>query len=164
VQAARQFIRLFKDQDLKPGQIFGDADGLGTGFVCQMAEEGWHINRFYGGQAAKESDEYANLIGEVWHTATQAIHRGEINLGELDRLTFEQITSRKSEWNATGKLRIEDKEKMRKAGLKSPDRADALLSCITLGANHSGRMSSASVIRSPRSAFATPRAKGFNTI
>ena len=164
VQAARQFIQMFKDQDLKPGQIFGDADGLGTGFVCQMAEEGWHINRFYGGQAAKESDEYANLIGEVWHTATQAIHRGEINLGELDRLTFEQITSRKSEWNATGKLRIEDKEKMKKAGLKSPDRADALLACITLGASHSGRMSSASVIRSPRSAFATPRARGFNAI
>lgn len=164
VQAARQFIRLFEEHGLKPGQIFGDADGLGTGFVCQMAEEGWHINRFHGGQAAKDSDEYANLIGEVWHTATQAIHRGEIHLGDLDRMTYDQITTRKSEWNAQGKLRIEDKEKMRKAGLKSPDRADALLACIALGAHHSGRMSAASATRLKRSEFATPRAKGFNAL
>jgi hypothetical protein len=164
VQAARQFIRLFEEHGLKPGQIFGDADGLGTGFVCQMAEEGWHINRFHGGQAAKDSDEYANLIGEVWHTATQAIHRGEIHLGELDSMTYEQITTRKSEWNAQGKLRIEDKEKMRKAGLKSPDRADALLACIALGAHHSGRMTGTSATRLKRSEFAAPKARGFNAL
>jgi phage terminase large subunit len=164
VQAARQFIRLFEEEKLKPGQIFGDADGLGTGFVCQMAEEGWHINRFHGGQAAKDSDEYANLIGEVWHTGTQAIHRGEVNLGELDPMTFEQITTRRSEWNATGKLRIEDKEKMRKAGLKSPDRADALLACIALGAHHSGLMSEKSAIRTRGNPMATRAVRGFNAL
>jgi hypothetical protein len=79
-------------------------------------------------------------------------------------MTFEQITTRRSEWNATGKLRIEDKEKMRKAGLKSPDRADALLACIALGAHHSGLMSEKSAIRTRGNPMATRAVRGFNAI
>jgi phage terminase large subunit len=162
VQGARQFVRLFESEGLKPGQIWGDADGLGTVMIDQLAEMGWHINRFHGGQAAKESDEYANLIGEVWHSASLAIQRGEVYLGELDPTTFDQITTRKSEWTLTGKLRCEDKEKMRKNGLKSPDRADALLAVIALGAHHSGAMTAKSNPISRPSPFSMPAVRNFN--
>lgn len=138
VQASRQFIRLFKECGIYPGQAWGDADGMGTVFLDVMAEEGWRINRFHGGQAAKKSDEYANLIGEVWHEASLAIQRGEIHFGELDPVTFEQLTTRRAEWSATGKLRVESKDDMRAAGLKSPDRADAILASIALGAHRTG--------------------------
>ena len=73
-------------------------------------------------------------------------------------------STRRSEWNATGKLRIEDKEKMRKAGLKSPDRADALLACIALGAHHSGLMSERSAVRTRSNPMATRAVKGFNAL
>ena len=138
VQAARQFIQLFKEHGLFPGQIHGDADGMGTVFLDVMAEEGWRINRFHGGQTAQRSNEYANLIGEVWHEASLAIARGEIHLSGIDTVTFEQLTTRRAEWSATGKLRVESKDDMRAKGLKSPDRADALLACIALGAHRSG--------------------------
>lgn len=164
VQGAREFVREFEKQKLRPGQIWGDADGLGTVMIDQLAEMGWHINRFHGGQSAKESDEYANLIGEVWHAGTLAIKRGEVFLDDLDPITFEQITTRKSEWTLNGKLRVEDKEKMRKNGLKSPDRADALLACIALGAHHSGAMTAKSTMVSRRSAFSMPRVNNFNAL
>jgi phage terminase large subunit len=140
VQAARQFIQLFKEHGLFPGQVYGDSDGLGTVFIDLMADEGWRINRFHGGQAAQRSNEYANLIGEVWHESSLAIIRGEIHLSGIDPLTFEQLTTRRAEWSATGKLRVESKDDMRAQGIQSPDRADALLACIAMGARRTGAL------------------------
>jgi len=162
VQAARQFIRMFEAEKLTAGQIWGDADGLGTGFCDQFAEMGWHINRFHGGQAGTEKEEYANLIAQVWHVASRELERGRIHVGELDPLTFSQITTRKSEWNETGKLRVEAKEKMAAKGMKSPDRADALLGCIALGSRISGAMTASATVATTKSPFAARNVRGFN--
>jgi len=164
VQAAREFIRMFEAEGLRAGQIWGDADGLGTGFCDQFAEMGWHINRFHGGQTASEKDEYANLIAQVWHVAGRELERGRIHVGELDPMTFEQITTRKSEWNETGKLRVESKEKMAAKGMKSPDRADALLACIALGSRITGAMTAAASVSTSRNTFASRTVKGFNAL
>lgn len=164
VQAARQFIRMFEAEKLTAGQIWGDADGLGTGFCDQFAEMGWHINRFHGGQAGTEKDEYANLIAQVWHVASRELERGRIHVGELDPITFAQITTRKSEWNETGKLRVEAKEKMAAKGMKSPDRADALLGCIALGSRISGAMTASATIATNPSPFAARPVRGFNAL
>lgn len=164
VQAAREFIRMFEAEGLRAGQIWGDADGLGTGFCDQFAEMGWHINRFHGGQTASEKDEYANLIAQVWHVASRELERGRIHIGELDPMTFEQITTRKSEWNETGKLRVESKEKMAAKGMKSPDRADALLACIALGSRITGAMTAAASVSTSRNTFASRTVKGFNAL
>ena len=164
VQAAREFIRMFESEGLRAGQIWGDADGLGTGFCDQFAEMGWHINRFHGGQAGTEKEEYANLIAQVWHVAGRELERGRIHVGELDPMTFEQITTRKSEWNETGKLRVESKEKMAAKGMKSPDRADAILACIALGSRITGAMTGAATITTARSSFASRPVRGFNAL
>lgn len=161
IQAGREFIRLFKREGLRASQIWGDADGLGVGFCCWFDEEGWRINRFHGGQAATNKTEYANLIGQVWHVATREIDKGAIHLGQLDPQLFEQMTTRKSEWSDNGKLRCESKEKMAKAGLKSPDRADALLGAIFCGSRMSGRFTAADSIRTTASPFAAPRFSRF---
>lgn len=139
VQACRHFRHLFDREGLRPSQVWGDADGLGIGFINQFAEEGWRINEFRGGTPAMD-DHYANLIGETWHVGGREIERGRVHLGQLDAETFRQITTRRSEWDARGKLRVEPKEKMAKEGLKSPDRADALLGCIACGSRMSGAM------------------------
>jgi len=130
VQAAREFVRLFKENALKPHQIFGDADGLGIAMINDIAEAGYHINQFHGG-AKPRDDNYRNAIAEAWHKGSAEIKRGLWNLGQLDQDTFEQMTSRKSEWaEETGKLRCESKEKMAKQGIKSPDRADAIFGAM----------------------------------
>jgi len=138
MQAAREFVHLFKVNGLHPGEVWGDADGLGTVMIDAIEELGFFINRFYGGQAASDSDEYANLIGEVWHVGAREIERGRIHLGQLDPETFKQLTTRKSEWSESGKLRAESKDKMRAEGRHSPDRGDGILGCIVCGSRLSG--------------------------
>lgn len=141
MQAAREFVHLFKINGLQPGQVWGDADGLGTVMIDAIEELGFFMNRFHGGQAASDAEQYANLIAEVWHVGAREIERGRIHLGQLDPITFKQLTTRKSEWTDNGKLRCESKEKMAKAGIKSPDRGDALFGCIACGARMSGSVS-----------------------
>lgn len=145
VQACREFIRLFEEEKLKPHEIWGDADGLGTAMIDMLAEMGWPINRFHGGQSATEPDEYENLISEVWFFAAMEIERGRINVGVLDPKSFEQATTRKSEWGEKGKLRIQSKKKMKLMGIKSPDRIDSLFGCIFCGARMTGAMTASSV-------------------
>jgi hypothetical protein len=153
MQGVRQFIQLFGREELSAGQIWGDADGLGTVMIDALAEAGWRINRFHGGQAATERDEYANLIAEVWHVGAREIERGRVHLGQLDAKAFDQLTTRKSEWTDTGKLRVESKDKMRANGVKSPDRADALLGAIACGARMTGAVSSRDVLAGGANAF-----------
>ncbi len=163
MQAARQFVKLFEDQGLKQHQIWGDADGLGTVMIDALAELGWRINRFYGGQRANDSDQYANLIGEVWIAGAREIERGRVHLGQISPDLFRQITTRKTEWADNGKLRIESKEKMRSHGLKSPDHADAIFGCIMCGYRMTGAITAESV-RQPSAAsnpFASSHVSGF---
>jgi hypothetical protein len=165
MQAAREFVHLFRVHSLQPGEIWGDADGLGTVMIDAIAELGFHLHRFHGGQAAREHVEYANLIAEVWHSGAREIGRGRIRLGEIDPrggtttispLTFEQLSTRKSEWTENGKLRVESKEKMSREGLPSPDRADALLGSIICGARLTGAITKQTVAAAyvPESDFA----------
>ncbi|MGC4013416.1 MAG: hypothetical protein QM755_02700 [Luteolibacter sp.] len=138
MQAARKFIALFKSENLHAAQIWGDADGLGTVMIDALAELGYRIHRFHGGQRATDSEQYANLIAETWHAGAREIERGRIHLGPVSVELFRQLTTRRSEWADNGKLRIESKEKMRSVGLPSPDLADALLGSITCGTHLTG--------------------------
>jgi len=160
VQAARQFVELFKAEKLTAGQIYGDADGLGIGFVNQFADLGWHINAYRGGTPAPDNEAYASLVSQTWHAAADQIKRGEIHLAGIDATTFDQITTRKSEWNNRGKLSLQSKDTLG----KSPDRADALLGAIFCGARMTGAMTAnAPTIIRPNS-FATRSLRGFNAI
>jgi hypothetical protein len=141
MQAAREFVELFKNLELRGSQIWGDADGLGTVMIDAIAELGFRINRFYGGQKALDSEQYANLISEVWHVGAREIERGRVHLGQISPTLFQQMTSRKSEWSDNGKLRLESKEKMRAHGLPSPDHADAIFGTVVCGAYMTGSVS-----------------------
>jgi phage terminase large subunit len=146
VQAVREFIHLFDSNGLRAHQIWGDADGLGKAMIDALAEAGWRINKFYGGQAAVESEDFVSLIAETWHVGCREILAGRINVGELDPTTYTQLTTRQWEWGDKSKLRIEDKEKMRAHGLSSPDRADALLGCIMCGGRLTGSVRASDLV------------------
>ena len=82
----------------------------------------------------------------------------------MDPVTFKQLTNRKTEWAENGKLRVQPKEKMKAEGLKSPDRADALLGCIVCGPEMGGAMTSESIAVTRPSAFQSRAVRGFNSI
>jgi len=163
MQAAREFVHLCKAEGLQASQVWGDADGLGTAMIDAMAECDFRINRFHGGTPSSEPDEYANLIAEVWHVGCREIERGRVNLGVLDPVTFKQLSTRKSEWNEAGKLRVESKDKMRAEGRHSPDRGDALLGCIACGSRITGAVRAGDLVTNTleSNGFSTSHVTGF---
>ncbi len=123
-RAIGQFLKLFRQLDLKPEDIEGDADGMGIVFIDMLTENKFPIRKFHGGRPARNSKVYANAVAELWYEARRAIERREIILPN-DQTLIGQLTSRKGSVNSKGLLCLESKEDMRKRGLVSPDRADA---------------------------------------
>lgn len=132
-QAVRRFIAKAKELKLLPNQCWGDADGLGGPMVDTFKDEGFPINEFHGGQAATDSDNYENLISEVWIQGLRRIQRGDFWFEEPEPILYAQLTTRLFEWGKRGKKRVQSKDDMRKAGIGSPDRADAFLGAAMVG-------------------------------
>jgi len=145
VQAVRKFINLAQQLGLQSSQCFGDADGLGGPMVDQFKDEQFPINEFHGGSKPLDSANYSNLISEVWIQGARRIQRGDFNIGEPDPETKRQLTTRLFEWDKNGKKRVESKDDMRKRGLPSPDRADAILGAAMCGSWMSGAITAGDI-------------------
>lgn len=153
-QGARQFIEHFKRLGLNQSEIYGDADGLGIAMINTMADEGWYIHKVHNNSAAQDSH-YANLSAEQWHTFAAEVGKCEWILPD-DPVFYEQLTTRRVDLRAKGKLGVEPKEKMGERGLGSPDRADAVIGATQCGPHMGGAIASTSGIRFARSTFARP--------
>ena len=74
---------------------------------------------------------YSNLTTDMWATVKDLLNEKAIVI-DADNETVAQLSTRKYHMTSSGKLEIESKEAMKKRGLHSPDRADALtLACYT---------------------------------
>ena len=129
-EICRRFIVAFERLRLKPHQIDGDAGGGGKLICDRLQELGWRINRVNNGAAPKYCPNYANLAAEMWFEAAKKIAKREIILPDDDELRA-QILDRKRVPNAQGKLAVESKSDMKKRGIHSPDRADAVFGAMT---------------------------------
>lgn len=125
VKAVLRFNMKFRQLGLVATEIFGDEGGLGKPMIDQLRELGQDINRVNNNDRAYDQV-YENRASEIWHETAAAMRRGEIVLdGEGIEELKEQLTSRRSVVTNQGTLAVESKDKMKKRGLKSPDRADA---------------------------------------
>lgn len=129
--AIGEFIREFRNLGLTPEEIYGDNCGAGKPMIARFAEVGWSINRFNAGEQAFNDSEYLNRGAEVWDTSSRSVSRGDIILPD-DSLLRAQLVSRKRLVDSRGRFKAESKEDMRKRGVKSPDRADAVTAVIAL--------------------------------
>lgn len=75
------------------------------------------------------AEHYNNLTTHMWAVVRELLENGDL-MFEDDEQTVAQLSSRKYKMASNGKVEIEPKKDMKKRGLDSPDRADALaLSC-----------------------------------
>jgi hypothetical protein len=125
-----RFIAAFSRLGLKPYQIDGDEGGGGKLICDRLQSMGWKINRVNNGAAPKYCQHYANLAAEMWFEGAKQIERREIILPDDDDLRA-QMLDRKRVPNAQGKLAVESKSDMKKRGVYSPDRADAVFGAMT---------------------------------
>lgn len=102
-----------------------DEIGIGAGVLDRLQGDGLPAVGVNVGEAASDSEHYANKRAEIFFALQERFKTGDISLPD-DSTLLAQLTSLKFVYTPQGKLKIESKEDMRKRGLPSPDRADAL--------------------------------------
>ena len=124
-----------------PIHIKIDCDGLGVGVYDRLVElkkqKRWITVKLYechfGAEGGKNSDndplEFSNSTGLMWGRLREKLKYGQIELIKDDK-TISQLSNRKYRVNSDGKIELERKEEMKKRGLTSPDRGDALALCL----------------------------------
>jgi hypothetical protein len=103
-----------------------DADGLGAGVFDRLVELGHSVGEIRGGQPAVEPDDFINRRSEWYWNLRNRFERGEIDIDPLDTELAKQLVAIKWKMTSKGQIAVESKDEMRKRGVSSPDRADAL--------------------------------------
>jgi hypothetical protein len=104
-----------------------DADGLGAGVFDRLIELGHSVTEIRGGQPAVEPEDFVNRRSEWYWNLRQRFENGQIDIDPDDDVLAKQLVAIKWKMTSKGQIAVETKEEMRKRGLPSPDRADALV-------------------------------------
>lgn len=112
-----------------------DVVGVGKGVGDKLRRRGFAVEKFNGGEAprmrAVSGAQFANRRAEIFWRLREDMEAGLIDLDPDDQLLLKQLGQIR--WKTDGKrILIESKDDMRKRGVASPDRADAV--AMTLAA------------------------------
>lgn len=115
-----------------------DADGLGWGVVSTL--QTWGLEQIHNsvivpvkaGEKARDPEKYSNQKAEMWWNLRESLQPDEGDeVGSLwldvDDITMAQIVSPKYSSDSKGRVVIESKKQLRQRGLRSPDRAEAVV-------------------------------------
>ena len=126
----------------KPSEILVDVIGLGSGVVDRLAEQGLPVRGINVAESPASKKNYLNLRAELWFSIKDWLTRRDCRLPNDDELIAELVSPMYS-YTSSGKIKIEAKEAMKKRGIKSPDKADALaLTMASSAASFGGNFSS----------------------
>jgi len=109
-----------------------DDDGVGGAVTDRLREivkeESLHIDVIdcHNGGVPKDKEHYEDWGTESWAHLRDLLQEGEIELMDDEDLVG-QLSTRKYTLTSKGKIKLESKKDMKKRGLRSPDRADAVV-------------------------------------
>lgn len=105
-----------------------DFPGVGGAIYHPLNNAGYNVNPFNGGEAAHDATRFTNRNAEAWWAFREGLEAGLIDLDPDDTVLAAQLQSRKWKLDSSQRrIQIEKKSEMRKRGIKSPDRADAVI-------------------------------------
>lgn len=107
----------------KPDAVFVDAVGIGAGVVDYLRHTGHDVVEVIASSRPADERTYLNLRAEMWGEMKAAMPK--LALPRDDRL-FIDLTGPEYMFTAKLQIQLEKKEDMKKRGLESPDRGDAL--------------------------------------
>jgi hypothetical protein len=113
-----------------------DSVGVGAGVFDRLNEQKISVAEMQSGSAAKDKERYANARAEWWWGLRSRFESGDIAIPD-DEALITQLAGIRYKVNSRGQIQIESKDDMKRRGLSSPDRADALM--LTFGVNNSDR-------------------------
>lgn len=124
MQITGNVLKIARDEQIKPENIYVDVIGIGAGVVDRLREQGWRVSGVNVGEKAEDQEHYMNLRAELYAGKVKEwIQTADIPEDD----DFYELANIKYKFTSTGKLQIESKEDMKKRGLHSPDVADALM-------------------------------------
>lgn len=106
-----------------------DDSGVGGGVTDELEEQeeqhGMTVQPVNFGESAIDKERFANMKAEIFWGLRTDFENGNISIPD-DMVLINQLASIKYGYTSKGQVKIESKDDMKKRGLKSPDRADAL--------------------------------------
>ena len=122
----------------KPQEILIDVIGIGAGVVDRLREQNLPVRGINVSESSSAKKNYLNLRAELWFAIKDWLAQRDCRLPIDDELASE-LAAPLYKYTSTGKIKIESKDEMRKRGIKSPDKADALaLTMASSAASFSG--------------------------
>jgi phage terminase large subunit len=103
-----------------------DAAGIGYFLAKHLQDLGFPVRPVNVGERATDRERYANLKAEFYWGLRQRFQAGDV-VGLTDERTIGQLAGIRYRHTARGQVEIERKEDARKRGVKSPDRAEAVM-------------------------------------
>jgi hypothetical protein len=110
-------------------QVQVDGVGVGGGVVDQLVEQGHPVVDMQAGSGAADPKRFINARAE-WYWDLRELFdpaNGGIDIDPNDDELASQLGSLRFTYDSRGKVKIESKDDMKKRGMPSPDRADALM-------------------------------------
>lgn len=124
IQVARRVAQLQAEHE--GSVIHIDTVGLGAGVYDYLKRIGRRVVPMEASRAADEPETHANARAQWYWRLRQRFQEGRIAVAEDDELRA-QLSSITYTYDAKDRILIRSKEDMRRHGLPSPDRADALM-------------------------------------
>lgn len=103
-----------------------DAIGIGYNFGLHLRDLGYEVSLVNVGEPARDKEKYANRKAELYWALRERFRANDA-AGLTDERTIAQLAGIRYRHNARGQVVIESKDDARKRGVKSPDRAEALM-------------------------------------
>jgi phage terminase large subunit len=103
-----------------------DSIGIGEGMYQHLQDMGFNAIRVNVGEAAQDTEKFFNRKAEAYWGLRERIQRGDMS-GLLDEKAIGQLAGIRYKHTPRGQIQIESKEDARKRGVKSPDRAEAVM-------------------------------------
>ena len=109
-----------------PAHVLIDEIGIGAGVVDRLRELGHPVRGINVGHRARDHEQFANLRAEGYWSLAERFRSGLITIPNDNEL-MSQLANLRFNYDSQGRLKIESKDDIRKRGLPSPDKADALM-------------------------------------
>ena len=116
----------------RPTEILVDSIGLGAGVVDRLRELKLPARGINVSESPAMGQTYINLRAELWHKAKAWLEKRDCKIPIDEDLIAEMATVRYT-FTSNGKIKVESKDDIRRRGLKSPDKADAV--CLTFASD-----------------------------
>lgn len=116
----------------RPVEIIVDSNGFGAGVLDRLRELDLPARGLNVSERSSQKETYLNLRAELWFKAKEWLEGMDVVLPKDDGL-YADLAAPRYHFTSSGKMQVEGKEAMKKRGVNSPDRADAVCLCL---ANH----------------------------